>query len=168
MGVLERRRDSRTTPASAVSSRTSSPTTGFGLGVFLPPCGRAPGYFAYDTMTLIGPGTWEAAREPSTPRSPPPISSSRGAPRAYALCRPPGHHVSPRRLRRLVLPEQRRDRRRGGAAGGPVAVLDVDAHHGNGTQEIFYDRPTSCVASVHVDPAGLFPPSSALRTRWRQ
>jgi acetoin utilization deacetylase AcuC-like enzyme len=37
-------------------------------------------------------------------------------------------------------------------------VLDVDAHHGNGTQEIFYDRPDVLVGSVHVDPgAGWFP-----------
>jgi acetoin utilization deacetylase AcuC-like enzyme len=39
-----------------------------------------------------------------------------------------------------------------------VAVLDVDAHHGNGTQEVFWERPDVLVASVHVDPgAGWFP-----------
>jgi acetoin utilization deacetylase AcuC-like enzyme len=37
---------------------------------------------------------------------------------------------------------------------GCVAVLDIDAHHGNGTQEIFYDRDDVVVGSVHVDPAG--------------
>ena len=42
--------------------------------------------------------------------------------------------------------------------GGPVAVLDIDAHHGNGTQEIFYERGDVLVGSVHVDPgAGWFP-----------
>ncbi len=42
--------------------------------------------------------------------------------------------------------------------GGPVAVLDIDARHGNGTQEIFYDRTDVLVRSVHVDPgAGWFP-----------
>ena len=41
---------------------------------------------------------------------------------------------------------------------GPVAVIDIDAHHGNGTQEIFWDREDVLVGSVHVDPgAGWFP-----------
>ena len=41
---------------------------------------------------------------------------------------------------------------------GPVAVLDIDAHHGNGTQEIFYERADVLVGSIHVDPgAGWFP-----------
>ena len=43
-------------------------------------------------------------------------------------------------------------------SAAPVAVIDVDAHHGNGTQAIFYDDPTVLVGSVHVDPgAGWFP-----------
>ncbi len=42
--------------------------------------------------------------------------------------------------------------------GGPVAVVDIDAHHGNGTQELFLDRGDVLTASVHVDPgAGWFP-----------
>src|SRR5262249_28306571 len=44
------------------------------------------------------------------------------------------------------------------AGAGRVAVIDIDAHHGNGTQAIFYDRADVCYASVHVDPgAGWFP-----------
>jgi acetoin utilization deacetylase AcuC-like enzyme len=64
-----------------------------------------------------------------------------------------------------VLPQQRRDRGRGAAAaalregaGGRIAVLDVDAHHGNGTQTMFYADPGVLTGSVHVDPAhGWFP-----------
>src|SRR6185437_2037299 len=42
--------------------------------------------------------------------------------------------------------------------GGPVAVVDIDAHHGNGTQELFLDRADVLTASVHIDPgAGWFP-----------
>jgi hypothetical protein len=49
---------------------------------------------------------------------------------------------------------------------GPVAVLDIDAHHGNGTQEIFYEHGDVLIGSVHVDPgAGCFPRSSASRTK---
>ncbi len=44
------------------------------------------------------------------------------------------------------------------ASGEPVAVIDIDAHHGNGTQQIFYEDPQVLTASVHVDPgAGWFP-----------
>ena len=59
-----------------------------------------------------------------------------------------------------MLPQQRSDRGAGAARGGArrVAVVDIDAHHGNGTQAIFYDRTDVLAASVHVDPgAGWFP-----------
>jgi acetoin utilization deacetylase AcuC-like enzyme len=117
------------------------------------------GRFAYDTMTLIGPGTWEAARAAAAAAVTAADLVLGGEPAAYACCRPPGHHatrgsfggscylnnaaVAAARLRAKV------DR---------VAVLDVDAHHGNGTQSIFYANPGVLVGSVHVDPgAGWFP-----------
>ena len=59
-----------------------------------------------------------------------------------------------------MLSEQRGDRGAGvrGAGAARVAVLDIDAHHGNGTQAIFYGRGDVYVGSVHVDPgAGWFP-----------
>ena len=116
------------------------------------------GQFAYDTMTLIGPGTWEAARAAADCALTAADLVVEGEPVAYACCRPPGHHatrgafggscylnnaaVAAARLRRL----------------GRVAVIDVDAHHGNGTQSIFYEDPEVLVGSVHVDPgAGWFP-----------
>ena len=84
-----------------------------------------------------------------------------GAPAAYACCRPPGPPRHARELRRLVLPEQRGRRRRAPARARSTArwpCIDVDAHHGNGTQAIFYDDPDVLVGSVHVDPgAGWFP-----------
>lgn len=59
---------------------------------------------------------------------------------------------------RACVPQQRRRRRLGARGDGPVAVIDVDAHHGNGTQAIFCDDPSVLVGSVHVDPgAGWFP-----------
>ncbi len=119
-----------------------------------------PGLFAYDTMTLIGPGTWEAARAAVDVAVTAVDLVAGGAPLAYACTRPPGHHVT----RSLY----------GGSCylnntaiaatalvaetGGPVAIVDVDAHHGNGTQELFLDRDDVLTASVHVDPgAGWFP-----------
>ena len=119
-----------------------------------------PGLFAYDTMTLIGPGTWEAARAAVDVALTAVDLVAGGEPLAYACCRPPGHHVT----RSLY----------GGSCylnntaiaatallarvGGPVAIVDIDAHHGNGTQELFFGRSDVRTASVHVDPgAGWFP-----------
>ena len=118
------------------------------------------GYFAYDTMTLIGPGTWDAARAAVDSALTAADLVAAGAPCAYACCRPPGHHVcracyggSCYLNNSAVAAAALADR-----LGGPVAVLDIDAHHGNGTQEIFYERGDMLVGSVHVDPgAGWFP-----------
>ena len=113
-----------------------------------------PGYFAYDTMTLVGPGTWDAARAAVDVALTAVDLVAAGAPCAYACCRPPGHHVcracyggSCYLNNSAVAAAAFADR-----LGGPVAVLDIDAHHGNGTQEIFWERSDVLVGSVHVDP----------------
>ena len=69
------------------------------------------GRFAYDTMTLVGPGTWEAARAAADCAVQAAGLVTGGARLAYALCRPPGHHATPAGLRRLLLPQQRGGRR---------------------------------------------------------
>jgi acetoin utilization deacetylase AcuC-like enzyme len=119
-----------------------------------------PGLFAYDTMTLIGPGTWEAARAAVDVALTAVDLVAEGEPVAYACCRPPGHHVTQSLyggscyLNNTALAANELAAR----VGGPVAVVDIDAHHGNGTQEIFLDRDDVLTASVHVDPgAGWFP-----------
>ncbi|HEY0361031.1 MAG TPA: hypothetical protein VGC83_02060 [Solirubrobacteraceae bacterium] len=129
------------------------------LAVPTAPSARA-GYFAYDTMTLVGPGTWEAARAAVDVAVTAADLVLEGAPAAYACCRPPGHHVTRTCFGgscylNNTAAAAARLRARG---DGPVAVIDVDAHHGNGTQAIFYDDPGVLVGSVHVDPgAGWFP-----------
>src|SRR5215470_7882535 len=119
-----------------------------------------PGLFAYDTMTLIGPGTWEAARAAVDVALTAADLVADGERIAYACCRPPGHHVT-RSLyggscylnNTAVAATELLSR-----LGGPVAVVDIDAHHGNGTQELFLGRDDVLTASVHVDPgAGWFP-----------
>jgi acetoin utilization deacetylase AcuC-like enzyme len=119
-----------------------------------------PGLFAYDTMTLIGPGTWEAARAAVDVALTAADLVADGEPLAYACCRPPGHHVT----RSLYGGSCYLNNTAVAAAallgrvGGPVAVVDIDAHHGNGTQELFLARTDILTASVHVDPgAGWFP-----------
>ena len=121
--------------------------------------GRA-GEFCYDTMTLVGPGTWEAARAAVDCALTAVDRVIAGEVAVYALCRPPGHHVTMNAYggscylnNAAVAAEALRD-------GGHdrVAVVDVDAHHGNGTQSIFYARDDVFYGSVHVDPeAGWFP-----------
>jgi acetoin utilization deacetylase AcuC-like enzyme len=118
------------------------------------------GQFAYDTMTLIGPGTWEAARAAASAAATAADLVIAGEPAAYALCRPPGHHVTRDCFggscylnNAAVAAARLRD-----ALGEPVALLDIDAHHGNGAQAIFYADAGVLTGSVHVDPAaGWFP-----------
>jgi acetoin utilization deacetylase AcuC-like enzyme len=118
------------------------------------------GYFAYDTMTLVGPGTFEAARAAVETALTAADLVLRGDDAAFACCRPPGHHATRRAFggscylnNAAAAAARLRD-----ALGGPVAVLDIDAHHGNGTQSIFYEEPRVLTGSVHVDPgAGWFP-----------
>ena len=135
---------------SSLTSRPSVPTATW----------AKPGYFAYDTMTLVGPGTWDAVRGAvDAALTAVDLVTRRETAAAYACVRPPGHHVTRAAhggscylnntaVAAAALVE----------ATGCVAVLDIDAHHGNGTQEIFYDRHDVVVGSVHVDPAaGWFP-----------
>mgnify|MGYP000468688449 CR=1 FL=1 len=132
--------------------------------------GRAPlepaatwartGAHCFDTMTLLGPGTWEAARAAADTALSAAARVAAGTPAAYALCRPPGHHVTSSAyggscyLNNAALAAARLR----GEGADRVALLDIDAHHGNGAQEIFWERADVFTASVHVDPqSGWFP-----------
>ena len=118
------------------------------------------GRWCYDTMTLVGPGTWTAARSAVDVALTAVDLVAAGERTAYALCRPPGHHA-PRAgyggscyLNNAAVAAEALRR----AGHERVAVVDVDAHHGNGTQAIFWDRADVLYGSVHVDPgAGWFP-----------
>jgi acetoin utilization deacetylase AcuC-like enzyme len=118
------------------------------------------GRFAYDTMTLVGPGTWTAARAAAACAAEAATLVSAGERLAYALCRPPGHHATPGGyggscyLNNAAVAAEALLAR--GAAR--VGIVDLDAHHGNGTEAIFYPRADVLYGSVHVDPgAGWFP-----------
>jgi acetoin utilization deacetylase AcuC-like enzyme len=117
------------------------------------------GYYAMAAETSISAGTWEAARAAADVAVTAAGHLQRGARGAFALCRPPGHHAA-RDLyggycflnNAAIAAQSLRDH---GAAR--VAVLDVDFHHGNGTQDIFYDRADVLYVSLHGDPAHAFP-----------
>jgi acetoin utilization deacetylase AcuC-like enzyme len=117
-----------------------------------------PGWFAYDTMTLVGPGTWEAARAAADAALTAVDLVAGGEPVAYVCTRPPGHHVTRAAFGGSCYLNNAAIAAAALSAAGPVAVLDIDAHHGNGTQEIFRGRDDVRTGSVHVDPgAGWFP-----------
>jgi acetoin utilization deacetylase AcuC-like enzyme len=118
------------------------------------------GWYCYDTMTMVGPGTWQAARAAVDCALTAVDLVDSGARSAYALCRPPGHHVTQAAyggscyLNNAAIAAEALRR----AGHERVAVVDVDAHHGNGTEAIFYRRGDVFYGSLHVDPgAGWFP-----------
>ncbi len=118
------------------------------------------GFYAMDTLTCIGQGTWIGAKAAADAAATAAGLVAAGQRAAYAVCRPPGHHAGPAffggscYLNNAAIAAA--ELRAGGA--GRVAIVDIDAHHGNGTQAIFWNDPAVFYGSVHVDPAaGWFP-----------
>jgi acetoin utilization deacetylase AcuC-like enzyme len=117
------------------------------------------GFYAMAGETSISAGTWEAARAAADVALTAAAHLKAGGRAAFALCRPPGHHAARDLfggycfLNNAALAAQLL--RDGGAER--VAILDVDYHHGNGTQDIFYDRADVLFASLHAHPAEAFP-----------
>jgi acetoin utilization deacetylase AcuC-like enzyme len=116
------------------------------------------GWHTADTACPIGPGTWTGACAATDVAVTAAQLVMDGEDASYALCRPPGHHayadmaggfcflnntaIAAAHLR------QRHER---------VAILDVDVHHGNGTQGIFYARPDVLTVSIHAESAHFYP-----------
>lgn len=117
------------------------------------------GFFAFDTGTPLAAGTWQAARSGADCALSAAQSVLGGERSAFVLTRPPGHHAGIETfggycfLNNAALAAQAL--REGGASR--VAILDVDYHHGNGSQEIFYARPDVFFASIHGDPMTEYP-----------
>ncbi len=116
------------------------------------------GLYMADTACPIGAQTWESAGASADAAATAARLVVEGAPSAYALCRPPGHHayadmaggfcyLNNVAIAAAVLRSR----------FARVAILDVDVHHGNGTQGIFYRRADVFFASLHADPAAYYP-----------
>ena len=117
------------------------------------------GYYALAAETAITSGTWEAARASADVALTAQAALRDGARGAFALCRPPGHHAASDLFggycfinNAAVAAQAFIDQ---GAAR--VALLDVDFHHGNGSQAIFYNRADVMFLSLHGDPRDAFP-----------
>jgi acetoin utilization deacetylase AcuC-like enzyme len=117
------------------------------------------GWWCYETTTPLTQGTYDAARSSVDVALTAAATVLGGDRVAYGLCRPPGHHAS-RSLyggycffnNAAVVANHL-----AATTAGKVAVLDVDYHHGNGTQQIFYDREDVQFVSLHGDPKRAYP-----------
>jgi acetoin utilization deacetylase AcuC-like enzyme len=116
------------------------------------------GWFTADAACPIGPHTWESALWAAACARAAAEEAAAGH-FAYALARPPGHHTFRARagghcyINNAALAAGRlRD-----LGANRVAILDIDSHHGNGTQSIFWDRPDVLFVSLHGDPNRYYP-----------
>jgi acetoin utilization deacetylase AcuC-like enzyme len=116
------------------------------------------GYHMADTACPISAETWDSVLWSAWSAVETTEAVMAGAPSAYALCRPPGHHafadvaggfcfVNNSAVAAQALRKQ----------AARVAILDVDLHHGNGTQGIFYARGDVLTVSLHADPVRFYP-----------
>jgi acetoin utilization deacetylase AcuC-like enzyme len=118
----------------------------------------ALGSYAFDTATAITKGTWAAAREAANVALSAAQSIRDGERSCFALTRPPGHHASGDvfggycYLNNAAIAAEWLTQN-----GLRPAILDVDYHHGNGTQTIFYNRADVLFVSIHADPAFAYP-----------
>ncbi len=116
------------------------------------------GLYSFDASSPIAAGTWESAYWSAQTALTALDSVLAGDRSAFAFCRPPGHHCGRDYLGGYCyLNNAAIAAEAATSAGKRVAILDVDYHHGNGTQDIFYDRGDILVVSIHADPVRDYP-----------
>lgn len=161
-GMIRFLEDWRRRPSAAIPDTVLHPSLRDGLA----PIGPEPtditgrmGYWCFDTGTPVLEGTFAAARGAVDVA----LSATQlvldGEPVAYGLCRPPGHHAAHALFggfcyfnNAAIAAEYSAHQ-----TGAHIAVLDLDYHHGNGTQQIFYQRADVLYVSLHADPARAYP-----------
>ncbi|MBA4059425.1 MAG: acetylpolyamine amidohydrolase [Verminephrobacter sp.] len=117
------------------------------------------GLYSMDNGTPLAQGTWEAAKAGADGAASAAMRIAAGAPAAFCCTRPPGHHAGPDFMggycflnNAAVAAQTLLDQ-----GAKRVVVLDVDYHHGNGTQSIFYQRADVLFISIHGDPLTEYP-----------
>jgi acetoin utilization deacetylase AcuC-like enzyme len=120
------------------------------------------GYYAFGTGTPILSGTWQAAYWSAQSALSAADVLLADEPNVYALCRPPGHHAATAMYGGFCYLNNaavaaRYLQANGKDANQKVAILDFDYHHGNGTQEIFYQDDTVLYCSLHANPDQDYP-----------
>ena len=117
------------------------------------------GRYSFDSTTPFVEGTWQAIRTSANIALTGADLLKGGERQAFALCRPPGHHATEDYcggycyLNNTALAAQSLL----DSGAKKIAVLDVDYHHGNGTQTIFYERNDVLTVSLHADPSLEYP-----------
>ncbi|GHH18887.1 acetylpolyamine amidohydrolase [Sphingomonas glacialis] len=117
------------------------------------------GRYSFDASTPLTAQTWDAAYWSAQSVLAATHAVLDGDRAAFALCRPPGHHAGADYYggycylnTAAIAAQAARD-----AGARRVAILDIDYHHGNGTQDIFWERGDVFYASIHADPATDYP-----------
>lgn len=118
--------------------------------------GRA-GYYMMDLSACIVEGTYEAARASANCALSAAQAVINGDRSAFGLCRPPGHHAGRDYAGGYCFINNASVAANWLSSKGRVAVLDIDYHCGNGTQDIFYERDDVLTISIHADPDFEYP-----------
>jgi len=118
--------------------------------------GRA-GYYMMDLSACIVEGTYAAALASANCALSAAQAVANGERSAFALCRPPGHHAGKDYAGGYCFLNNASVAANWLSAKGKVALLDIDYHCGNGTQDIFYDRSDVLTISIHADPSFEYP-----------
>jgi acetoin utilization deacetylase AcuC-like enzyme len=116
-------------------------------------------YFCFDAGTPVMATSWQAIRSSADVALTGARALSDGTRAIFSLCRPPGHHAGSDHYggycflnNAAIAAQALRD-----AGAARVAILDVDYHHGNGTQQIFYSRADVLVVNIHATPDQEYP-----------
>jgi acetoin utilization deacetylase AcuC-like enzyme len=116
-------------------------------------------FFSFDAGSPITSGTWQAAKSSANVALTGAARLRAGDHSVFSLCRPPGHHAAADYIggycylnNAAIAAQYLLDE-----GASKIAILDVDYHHGNGTQSIFYDRDDVLFVSIHGDPAQEYP-----------
>ncbi len=115
------------------------------------------GFYLMDLSACIVEGTYEAALASANCALSAAKYVSNGERSAFALCRPPGHHAGKDYAGGYCFINNAAVAAHWLSSQGNVAVLDIDYHCGNGTQDIFYERDDVLTISIHADPDFEYP-----------
>jgi len=115
------------------------------------------GYWCIDTFTPLNRNVWPAARQAADCALTAAERVLDGAPLAYALVRPPGHHAERRTFGGFCYLCNGAIAANYLSRYGRVAILDIDYHHGNGQQDIFFERDDVLTVSIHGHPSFAYP-----------